>query len=63
MKFITISELRASASHIVAEVEESGEVVIVTKNGKPVVLMRPVSEDEFELKAKEVQHGKDQGVV
>ena len=43
MKFITISELRAYATKIVAEVEASGEEVIVTKHGKPVVLIRRVS--------------------
>ena len=63
MKFVTVSELRANATRIVADVEKSGEEVIVTKNGKPVVLMRPVSADEFAIKSREVQHGKDQGTV
>lgn len=64
MKFITVSELRANATRIVSEVETGGEEVIVTKHGKPVVLIRPVSSGEFEMKAsREVQYGKDKGVV
>jgi prevent-host-death family protein len=50
MRFITVTELRADAPRIIREIESSGEEVIVTKNGKPVVLIRPVSEGEFELK-------------
>jgi prevent-host-death family protein len=52
LKFITVSELRAQATKIVAEIEKKGEEVIVTKNGKPVVLIRAVEEGEFELKTK-----------
>lgn len=52
MKFITVSELRAQATSIVAEIEKRKDEVIVTKNGKPVVLIRAVAEGEFELKAK-----------
>ena len=37
VKFVTVSEPRANAKRIVADVEKSGEEVIVTKNGKPVV--------------------------
>ncbi len=50
MKFITITVLRANAPKIVREIESTGIKVVVTKNGKPVVLMRPISEREFELK-------------
>ena len=57
MRFITVTELRADAPRIIREIESSGEEVIVTKNGKPVVLIRPVSEGEFELKGG--KHGKD----
>lgn len=57
MKFITVSELRLKATQIVSEIENSGEEVVVTKNGKPVVLIRPVEEQEFELKAKKVKKG------
>jgi len=39
MKFITITELRLRATEIIRGIEESKEDVIVTKKGKPVVLM------------------------
>lgn len=52
MRFITVSELRAQAPKIVSELEATGEEVVVTKKGKPVALMRPVEQGEFELKTK-----------
>jgi PHD/YefM family antitoxin component YafN of YafNO toxin-antitoxin module len=61
MKFYTVSELRQRATQIVAEIESTREEVIITKNGKPVVLMRFVTEEAFSLKEtemkKEVQNG------
>ncbi len=51
MRFITVSELRAHATAIVAEVKKKRVDVTVTKNGKPVVLIRAVEEQEFVLKA------------
>lgn len=50
MRFITITELRADAPKIVREIETTGEEVVVTKKGKPVVIIRLVGEREFELK-------------
>lgn len=61
MKFITVSELRAQAPRIVSEVETTREEVIITKNGKPVVLIRPVEEREFELKKTSMKGGKQHG--
>ena len=40
MGFVTVSELKNKATQIVSEIENSREEVIVTKKGKPVVLMR-----------------------
>lgn len=57
MKFVTVSELRLKATQIVSEIESTGEEVIITKNGKPVVLIRPVEETEFELKPYRVKGG------
>lgn len=51
MRFITVSELRAHATAIVAEIKRKKEDVTVTKNGKPVVLIRAVEEREFVLKS------------
>ena len=59
MKFITVSELRGKATSIVSEIEASGEEVIITKNGRPVVLMRRVSESEFRLKPTKEKGGGD----
>lgn len=50
MKFITVSELRLKATQIVKEVGETREEVVVTKNGKPIVLMRFIDDTVFELK-------------
>ena len=59
MKFVTVSELRLRATQIVSALETTGEEVIVTKNGKPVVLMRIIEEKEFRLeKKKGGKHGK-----
>ena len=55
MKFLTVSELRNKATQIVAEIEKTREEVIVTKNGKPVVLMRFITDDVFSLKEDEKQ--------
>jgi len=51
MKFITITELRLKATGIVREIEDTREEVIVTKKGKPVILMQFVTDDVFSLKA------------
>jgi PHD/YefM family antitoxin component YafN of YafNO toxin-antitoxin module len=66
MKFYTVSELRQRATQIVAEIEESRGEVIITKNGKPVALMRFITDEAFSLKedaqGKEGRrHGKDKG--
>jgi len=64
MKFYTVSELRQRATQIVTEIEGSREEVIITKNGKPVVLMSFITEEAFSLKenvkekVKERRHGK-----
>lgn len=56
MRFVTVTELRLRATEVIREIETTGEEVVVTKKGKPVVLMRVIEEGEFELK--EVKHGK-----
>lgn len=52
MKFITVTELRLKATEVVREIEESKEEVIVTKKGKPVVLMKFITEEAFSLQEK-----------
>jgi len=61
MRFVTVSDLKQRATQIVAEIAATGEEVVVTKNGKPVVLMRVVEEKEFSLTprpGKEAKRGK-----
>ena len=53
MKFITVTELRLKATNVVREIEQTREEVIVTKNGKPVVLMKFITEEAFSLTEKE----------
>ena len=53
MKFYTVTEFKAKCTAIVRAIEDTGKGVIITKNGKPVVYVQPVSEDEFLLKPKE----------
>jgi prevent-host-death family protein len=57
MKFITVTELKLKATQVVAEIERSREQVVVTKNGKPVVVIQLVSDSDFKLKEK--QKGKE----
>lgn len=50
MKFITVTHLKMSATEVVRDIQTTHEEVIVTKNGKPVVLMQMISDDAFQLK-------------
>lgn len=50
MKFITVSELRLRATEVVRDIEQTREEVIVTKKGKPVVLMQFITDEAFSLK-------------
>lgn len=50
MKFITVSELRLRATQVVKEIQETREEIVVTKNGKPLVVMRFIDDTAFELK-------------
>ena len=55
MKFITVTELRLRATEVVREIEKTKEEVIVTKKGKPVVLMQFITDDAFTLKREGVK--------
>lgn len=59
MKFITVSELRLKATEIIREIANTREEVIVTKNGKPLVLMKYITDKAFSLK--ENEKGKEKG--
>ena len=51
MRFVTVTELKQRATQIVSQIQASGEEIVITKNGKPVVLMRTVDEKEIVLMA------------
>ena len=51
MRFVTVTELKQLATQIVSQIQANGEEVVITKNGKPVVLMRIVDEKEIVLMA------------
>lgn len=50
MKFVTVTELRQKATEIIREIEQTGETIVVTKKGKPVVLMQSVTGEIFTIK-------------
>jgi len=50
MKFLTVTELRLKATEIIMEIEQSGDEVVITKKGKPVVLMQFITDKIFSLK-------------
>lgn len=52
MKFVTVTELRQQTTQIVAEIEKTREEVVVTKNGKPVVVMKFITDEAFNFKKK-----------
>jgi len=52
LKFITISELKSNAKKILTEVQRTGKQVVVTLNGKPIVILGPAPEENFEFQAK-----------
>jgi prevent-host-death family protein len=49
LKFKTVSELQKEATQIVAEIEKTGKQMIITKNGRPVVVLQRVSEEDMSL--------------
>jgi prevent-host-death family protein len=50
MKFITVTELKQHATEVVRVMQNSKEEVIVTKGGKPIILMRLITDEIFQLK-------------
>jgi len=62
MRFITVTELKQKATQVISEIESTKEEVVVTKNGKPVALIKFISNNAFALKesaqGKGVKHGK-----
>ena len=53
MKFLTVTELRLKATEVIRELEMTGEEVVITKKGKPVVLMQFITQEIFSIKKPE----------
>jgi len=49
LKFKTVTEMQQQATQIVAEIVKTGKQIIITKNGKPVVVIQRVNEEQFRL--------------
>lgn len=49
MHFYTIAEFKAKASQIVREVKATGENVLITVHGGPMVFVSPASEEDIQL--------------
>ncbi len=45
-KLVSIDEFQARARELMREVEESGQTIVVTERGKPLVEIRALSEPE-----------------
>ncbi|MGA2317598.1 MAG: hypothetical protein ABSG71_14615 [Thermodesulfobacteriota bacterium] len=64
MRFITVSDLSHGATKIISALESNREEVVITRKGKPVALLRLISDSDFgtkktEKKGKEMKkHGK-----
>ena len=58
MNMLSISEFKAKALAIVAQVADTGEPVVVTKRGKPIAKVIP-----FSAETKPLQPGRMQGTV
>jgi prevent-host-death family protein len=41
MQTVKASEFKAKCLHLMDEVNETGEEIVITKNGKPVSVLRP----------------------
>ena len=51
LKFITISELKHDAKKILSKLK-IGEKIVVTLNGKPIAVIGPAPEEDFEFQEK-----------
>lgn len=52
MKFRTLSEAKAELGTLV-RLAERGEIVVISRHGKPAVRLSPVREEDFQLTAVE----------
>ena len=52
LKFVTVTEFKAKATAIIAEIEKTKKQVVITKNGRPVAVISPALEDDFNYQKK-----------
>lgn len=48
MKFATTSELNQQTNNVLRHVVEDHDEIVITKNGKPIAIISPLSEDDIE---------------
>ena len=48
LKFRTVTELKQQATAIVAEVVRTKQQIVITKNGRPVAVISPAQESNFD---------------
>ena len=49
MHFYSIAQFKAKASRIVREVKQTGQDVLITVNGGPMVFLSPANEEDIHL--------------
>lgn len=47
MKFATVAEVKQQLSKYIQFIEDTGEEVIITKNGHPTIIMKPITDEVF----------------
>ncbi|HUL00258.1 MAG TPA: type II toxin-antitoxin system prevent-host-death family antitoxin [Nitrospirota bacterium] len=47
LRFLTVTELQRKLMEVIREIEKTGKEVIISRNGKPVVIMQRVSEQDL----------------
>jgi len=58
VKFMTVTDAKATLTALVAEVEKTGIPVCITRKGIPAVILRQVREGEIGLVVEEPPFGK-----
>ncbi len=48
MESIGIRDLQTNPGRVLSDLKDSGESMLVTKNGKPAALLTPIDEDAYE---------------
>ena len=57
MRFVTVRDLRTTPGKVWEKLSEERELV-VTRNGKPIAIMAPTTEETFEMQLKAVRRAR-----